>query len=332
MNESNKLPSRTSEDFVSTWNKTLRRVITTILLTGTLPALAQDDPEVAPEATPEEAAPSEEAPAETPAEATGADAAPKEAAESAESSDAKTPTRLEVPPPTGPAPAGPASTDPVGAAGAAGAAEASAPAGAEAGATTAPPEVSTGAPSAPTRVALDLPPPPSLADDLPIPTLTIDRVPPNTSFEFAIQVSYGTVAYFRDQVPPWVGFGLRAGWGKNFGLHRFGIAGTVSAEGDIGVHTQLAVEPTAAWDFVSRQGLLFGAGVGPAVVYTARTSTVRPEYGLDIAPSVAARIGWSQTWSRVGRRLFLFAEPKVRFAAGKVSPVVAIAVGSGAGR
>jgi hypothetical protein len=177
-----------------------------------------------------------------------------------------------------------------------------------------------------------LPPPPSVADDLPIPTLTLDRVPPNTSFEFAIQVSYGTVAYFRDSVPPWVGFGIRGGWGKNIGLHRFGVAGTVAAEGDIGVHTQLALEPVAAWDYVSRYGLLLGAGVGPAVVYTAQTSTVETEYGIDVAPSVSARIGWSQTWSRVGRRIFLFAEPKARLAMGRISPVVAVAVGSGAGR
>ena len=45
-----------------------------------------------------------------------------------------------------------------------------------------------------------------------------------------------------------------------------------------------------------------------------------------------ARIGWSQTWSRVGRRLFLFLEPKVRYTDGQFVPVVALAVGSGAGR
>ncbi|MEZ4235016.1 MAG: hypothetical protein R3F59_02410 [Myxococcota bacterium] len=187
-------------------------------------------------------------------------------------------------------------------------------------------------PPPPPRITVDLPPPPSLADDLPIPTLTLDRIPPSTSFEFAIQVSYGTVAYFRDQVPPWVGFGFRGGWGKNFGLNRIGVAGTVTAEGDIGVHTQLALEPTFAWDYVGRNGLLLGAGVGPALVYTSHTATVETTAAADIAPSAAVRIGWSQTWSRVGRRLFVFAEPKVRLAEGRLSPVVAVAVGSGAGR
>lgn len=186
-------------------------------------------------------------------------------------------------------------------------------------------------PASPPQTIL-LPPPPPPEDDLPIPTLNIDRVPPNTSFEFAIQVSYGTVAYFRDQVPPWVGFGFRAGWGKNFGLHRIGIAGGLIAEGDIGVHTQLMFEPALTWDHVGRTGLLLGASVGPSLVWTSESSTVEVVYGIDAVPTVAARIGWSQTWSRVGRRLFLFAEPKVRLVLGRASPVVAIAVGSGGGR
>ncbi len=175
-----------------------------------------------------------------------------------------------------------------------------------------------------------LPPPPE--DELPIPTLTIDRVPPSTSFEFAVQVSYGSVAYFQDAVPAWVGFGLRGGWGKNFGLHRLGLAGTVTAEGDFGVHTLLAFEPSITWDFVSPDGLLLGIGAGPAGMYTHRNATVNAEAGFELAPSVVARLGWSQTWSRVGRRLFVFIEPKVRFTPEGPTPLVAIAVGSGSGR
>jgi hypothetical protein len=186
-------------------------------------------------------------------------------------------------------------------------------------------------PVQPPRVTL-LPPPPPPEEELPIPTLTIDRIPPNTSYEFAIQVSYGTVAYFRESVPPWVGFGVRGGWGKNFGINRIGAAATVAAEGDVGVHTQLSFEPALAWDIVAKPGILLGASAGPAVVWTAENATIEGEYGLDVAPTVAARLGWSQTWSRVGRRLFVFAEPKIRFAEGKASPVVALAVGSGGGR
>lgn len=191
--------------------------------------------------------------------------------------------------------------------------------------------VLTPTPPPPPRVAV-LPPPPPPEDDLPIPTLTLDRIPPNTSYEFAIQVSYGTVAYFRETVPPWVGFGMRGGWGKNFGANRLGVAATLAAEGDVGVHTQISLEPALAWDVVAKPGLLLGASVGPAVVWTAENATVEGRYGLDVAPSAAARVGWSQTWSRIGRRLFVFVEPKVRFAQGKASPLVALAVGSGGGR
>jgi hypothetical protein len=177
-----------------------------------------------------------------------------------------------------------------------------------------------------------LPPPPPPEDDLPIPTLTIDRVPPNTSYEFAVQVTYGEVPYFEADVPLWIGFGMRGGWGKNFGLHRLGVSGTFSAEGDIGVHTVLDLEPALAWDFVSGKGVLLGAGVGPSLAYRQENSTIFAERGFEIAPSAVVRAGWSQTWSRVGRRIFLFVEPKIRFADGDPVVVGALAVGSGGGR
>jgi hypothetical protein len=195
-----------------------------------------------------------------------------------------------------------------------------------------PPTETAPPPPPPARLAAPLPPPPPPEDDLPIPTLTIDRVPPNTSFEGAVQVSFGEVAYFTDAVPPWVGFGLRGGWGKNFGLHRIGAAGAAVIEGDIGVHTLVGLEPTVNWDFVSAKGLLLGVGAGPSFVYASSNATVIAETDWHVAPMAIGRIGWSQTWSRVGRRLFLFLEPKVRYTDGQFVPVVALAVGSGAGR
>lgn len=178
-------------------------------------------------------------------------------------------------------------------------------------------------------VLAPLPPP---DDDLPIPTLTIDRVPPRTSFEFAVHVSYGQVAYFTDAVPSWIGFGMRAGWGRNLGLHRLGATGTLTAEGDFGVHTLVAFEPTLTWDFVSPGGILLGVGAGPALMYTHTQATVQTEQAFKVAPTVAGRVGWSQMWSRVGRRLFVFVEPKVRFTPEGVTPLVALGVGSGGGR
>ncbi len=180
--------------------------------------------------------------------------------------------------------------------------------------------------------ALPAPPP---EDALPIPTLDIDRIPPRTSYEFAVQFSYGAVGYFRDEVPPWIGFGLRGGYGKNLGVsgsHRVGANLIGVAEGPIGVHTTLGLEPHVAWDFVSEPGLSLGAGVGPAFLWHSRAATIQSETTLGVVPSAAVRVGWSQTFSRVGRRLFFFVEPKARIIEGSVSPLVAFVVGSGRGR
>lgn len=179
----------------------------------------------------------------------------------------------------------------------------------------------------------DAPPPPPEEDDLPIPTLEIERIPPSTSFEFGVQISFGQVAYFRDVEPPWIGYGFRGGWGKNFGKHRLGVGAGAVVEGSVGVHTQLALEPTVTWDYIANSGLLLGLGVGPAGVWTLNNETVVAERSFHISPTAVARIGGSQTWSRVGRRTFVFLEPKVRLVDGDtLSPVVALVVGSGGGR
>ncbi len=176
-----------------------------------------------------------------------------------------------------------------------------------------------------------LPPPPP-RDELPIPTLTIDRIPPSSSYEFAVQVSYGQVAYHRATVGSWVGFGFRGAWGKNFGIHRLGFSGTLTSEGDLGIHTLLAFEPKLEYDVVTPGGLLLGAGAGPALMYWADASSIDVERDFGAAPAAAARVGWSQTWSRIGRRIFVFAEPKVRYVQGEPDVLVAVAVGSGQGR
>ena len=175
-------------------------------------------------------------------------------------------------------------------------------------------------------------PPPAPEDELPIPTLTIDRIPPSSSYEFAVQVSYGQVSYHRDVVPPWVGFGFRAGGGKNFGLHRIGAAGVFASEGDLGIHTLLVLEPSVTYDLITPGGLLVGASVGPSFMYWADASTIVVENDFGVGPAAAARVGWSQTWSRIGRRLFAFVEPKVRYANGSTDVVLAAAIGSGVGR
>ena len=172
-------------------------------------------------------------------------------------------------------------------------------------------------------------------DALPVPTLEFDRLPPRESSEFAVQMGYGTVTFFREQVQPWVGFGFRGGWGKHFGemsRHRVGPSLTGIAEGPVGVHTTLGLEPALAWDHISEGGFHVGAGLGPSFMWFIKTDRVGAVRDRRLVPSAAVRLGWSQTYSRVGRRLFVFVEPKCRVIDGVLNPVAVLAVGSGTGR
>ncbi len=171
------------------------------------------------------------------------------------------------------------------------------------------------------------------ASDLPPPTFEVQRLPPDVSYEFAMHFSFGTVTYWREFVDAWIGFGGRFSGGKHFNDHRLGGALTFVAEGPLGVHTTLALEPHATWDYVApKSGLALGFGIGPAAMYHFRNDISEPERTFTLNPSAAARIGWSQSWTRVGRRLFIVAEPKIRYIDGEPNPLVAVVVGSGSGR
>lgn len=170
---------------------------------------------------------------------------------------------------------------------------------------------------------------------LPIPTLKYDRPPPDYSHELAVQASYGVITYWQDEVAPWVGFGIRGGWGRNLPdsyKHRLGVSALVFVEGPMPVHMTVGLEPHFTWDYISSKGLYLGAGVGGAVLYHSKivngtSSESRPGVGA----SAAVRLGWSQTWSRVGRRLFFAVEPKVRVMDGRFGPTAQIMIGSGKG-
>lgn len=172
-------------------------------------------------------------------------------------------------------------------------------------------------------------------EELPAPSLSLERLPPRYSYEFALSISYGTVTYWSDYFPAWIGFGLRGGWGRNFGNSRVGFDVQVVAEGPVGVHTTLGLEPHLSWDHITREGVLFGAGIGPALLYHASAGpsvALKGVRDMTFGPSAVARIGWSQSWSRVGRRLFVAFEPKMRIVNGTPNPVGALVVGSGLGR
>lgn len=171
---------------------------------------------------------------------------------------------------------------------------------------------------------------------LPIPTLKYDRPPPDYSYELGVQASYGIIARWTQEVPPWVGFGIRGGWGRNITPsyeHRLGVSLLGFAEGPVPVHLTAGVEPHVTWDWVGKKGLALGAGLGGAVMYHSKIesgSNILREAGL--GASGAVRVGWSQTWSRVGRRMFVFVEPKMRYLGpNQWGPTLAVVVGSGKG-
>lgn len=176
------------------------------------------------------------------------------------------------------------------------------------------------------------------------PVITLQRVPPDTSWDFGVSFSYGAVDHWAEYFDAWVGFGARGAWGKHRGDTRFGLDAQFTVEGPVGVHTSFGLEPHLSVDTIANKGLLLGAGVGAGLFYHTQVGPsfrVRGERTFDVQPSVVARIGWSQGWTSVGRRVFLYLEPKVRpsfrddgdgvrrFAP---NPVIAVVVGSGRGR
>lgn len=173
-----------------------------------------------------------------------------------------------------------------------------------------------------------------LDPSLPIPTLKYERPPPDYSWEVGLHLGYGEVAYWKQEIPPWPQFGIRVGWGRNFGSNfrnRLGVTSVLFFEGPMLVHLSTGIDPQLSYDYVSKGNLWFGAGVGGAAMVNRKRLNTVSETKVAFAPSATVHLGWSQTWSRVGRRLFVGAEPRVRFANGNVGTAIAVVVGSGKG-
>ena len=168
--------------------------------------------------------------------------------------------------------------------------------------------------------------------DAPAPVLfKLDRMPPKFSYDFAIHASFGDVTYFRTQVPPWVGFGFRGAWGRNFGVGRVGFQVTAAIEGPVPIHYSASLEPAASIDYI-RNNILIGGSLGVSAMLHAELGKTETEYTPGVAPALGLRIGWSQSWTRVGRRVFVVLEPKVRYIDGALGPTVSVVVGAGRGK
>ncbi len=169
---------------------------------------------------------------------------------------------------------------------------------------------------------------------LPIPTLDYERPPPDYSYEIGLHLGYGEITYWKQEIPPWVSFGLRVGWGWNFTetyAHRLGITTLFFGEGPMPIHMSLGIDPQLSWDWISDSGLWIGAGVGGALMLNSKAVSAIPETSVSVGPSGSVRLGLSQTWSRVGRRLFVGVEPRVRYTNRNLGYSASLVVGSGRG-
>lgn len=162
----------------------------------------------------------------------------------------------------------------------------------------------------------------------------LENMPPRRSWDLSVGVNYTDVTFWRAYTAPWIGMGLRFGYGSHIGEARLNrIAGSVSfsTEGPVPEFYTLALEPSLDWDRVQK-GLQIGASIGPAVYLHNRLTLTGPETHIGASPWVGARVGWSQPWSRVMRRMFVLVDPKIRVIAGLPSWSVGVAIGSGSGR
>jgi hypothetical protein len=187
-------------------------------------------------------------------------------------------------------------------------------------------------------VALTLLLSPALAEDeaqtepeFDLPRVELHRIPPTASFDVSVTPSFGYYAHNTGRPIPWVGMAIRSAAGIHRGENRWGGAVSVGFEGEVPMHFNVTLEPQITWDRVSG-GLLLGASVGPSFLVHGAYGLKDTEYAASLAPAAAVRVGWSQPWTRVGRRMFVYLEPRVRYAQGQLAPTGMLAVGSGWGR
>ena len=164
-----------------------------------------------------------------------------------------------------------------------------------------------------------------------LPEVKLERVPPTYSYDFGLQFGVTEVTWWREDIPAWGKLGLFGAWGRHLNNgDRLGFGLALTGEGDVPIHMTLAIEPTLRWDRVQGK-LALGFSTGAALMYHRADKVGGIESATSAAPLVAARIGWSEGFTRVGRRLFVVLEPKVRYMVGRFSPSLSIAVGTGHG-
>lgn len=158
-------------------------------------------------------------------------------------------------------------------------------------------------------------------------------LPPSFSWDFQMGSGYTDVPALRQYSNASLGMGGRFGFGKHLDnpTHRLGGSLALSIDGPVPITFAFVVEPAAGWDAIFRR-VLVGAGAGVAMSYNMNNDLVGWDTSLTAGPSFTVRLGYSEPWSRVGRRFHAFVEPRVRYMSELWSPGVMLYVGSGVGR
>src|SRR5687768_12174179 len=48
----------------------------------------------------------------------------------------------------------------------------------------------------------------------------LENLPPRASYDLAVDVSFGDITYWRNRTGPYLGFGVKTGWGQHLGESR----------------------------------------------------------------------------------------------------------------
>lgn len=158
------------------------------------------------------------------------------------------------------------------------------------------------------------------------------NMPPDWSWDGQMAFGYGDVPAWRQYNTQYVLMGGRLGFGWHLKNpdHRLGGTLYTSLDGPVPITFAWVIDPGASWDVIVGK-VQVGATLGYALSLNANNQLSGWETSVTSGPSVAMRVGYSQPWSRVTRRMHVFAEPRLRIMQGLPSPSVALCVGSGRG-
>jgi hypothetical protein len=159
----------------------------------------------------------------------------------------------------------------------------------------------------------------------------MDDLPPTRTTDLSVGVLFGQMPYWNELTPYWPGIAIRYTAGAVAGGDtRIGGGAQVSLEGPFPEHYMIGLEPMFVIDYIPGPFQVGGTvGVGVNVYGEADLRGANATFGA--SPAVAAHFGYSQPMSRLSRRFYVLAEPKVRYDGSQTSFSAMLLIGQGRG-